>query len=510
LSLPPNRRPRRRRAGDGGADIATGATDSDDPRSAGYRSAGSRSAGSRWAGSAGALPHRLASSRALRGGRGGLGSPGRLVVAGFAVAVLAGTLLLMLPVARVGPGGAPPLVALFTATSAVCVTGLVVVDTPTYWTTFGQSVVLGLIQVGGFGIMTMASLLGLLISRRLGLASRLVAAAETKSVGLGDVRSVLVGVARISLLVEAVTAALLAARFALGYGEPLPRAVWLGVFHAVSAFNNAGFALWSDSLMAFAADPWVCVPIALAVILGGLGFPVIVEVWRQRRPGRWSLHTKTTLTMTALLLVVGSLVLTVAEWSNPGTLGPLPTPGKLMAGVFQGGVMPRTAGFNSLDVAAMNTGTWLVTDILMFIGGGSASTAGGIKVTTFAVLFAVIVAEVRGDPDVVLFDRRVPTAAHRQALSIALLGIAAVVVPTVLFAMTTPFSLDEVLFEVVSAFATVGLSTGITAALPWPHQLVLVLLMFVGRLGPVALASALALRGRDRLYRLPEGRPVLG
>ncbi len=437
-------------------------------------------------------------------------------MAGFALAVVAGTVLLMLPVARAGGGSAGLLRALFTATSAVCVTGLVVVDTPTYWSGFGQVVILVLIQVGGFGIMTLASLLGLLISHRLGLRSRLTAAAETKSLSLGDVRTVVVGIVRVSLAVEAVVAAVLAVRFATAYDEPFWRSVWLGVFHSVSAFNNAGFALYSDSLIGFATDAWICLPIVAALVVGGLGFPVLFELRRAyRRPLRGrartglSMHSKVTLWGTAVLLLCGTLFVLAAEWRNPGTLGPLSVPGKLLAGFVQG-AMPRTAGFNSVDIAQMNTGTWLGTDVLMFIGGGSAGTAGGIKVTTFFVLLFVIRSEVRGDDDSTAFGRRIPTGTQRQAMTVALLGIAAVVVPALVFAMTTPFSLDQVLYEVVSAFATVGLSTGITAQLPAPHQLVLVFLMFLGRLGPVTLATALALRHRERLYRLPEERPVIG
>jgi potassium uptake TrkH family protein len=436
--------------------------------------------------------------------------PAQAVVAGFAAAVLVGTGLLLLPVSKAGPGGAGVLEAFFTATSAVCVTGLIVVDTPTYWSGFGQVVILVLIQVGGFGIMTLASLLGLLVSKRLGLRARISAATETKSMKLGEVRTVVMGVAAISLATEVVVGLVLTARFVLGYGEPLGRALWLGTFHSVSAFNNAGFALYSDSLVRFVADPWICVPIAASVIVGGLGFPVLLELRRHyRRPSRLTMHSKVTLVGTAALLVAGALFMLVAEWSNPATLGSLDLRGKLLAGFFHG-VMPRTAGFNSLDVAAMNTGTWLGTDVLMFIGGGSAGTAGGIKVTTFFLLLFVIVSEVRGDEDTTVFHRRIPVAAQRQALSVALLGVAAVVGPSIVFALTTPFSLDEVLYEVVSAFATVGLSTGITADLPVPHQLVLVLLMFLGRLGPVTLATALALRQRERLYRLPEERPVIG
>lgn len=431
-------------------------------------------------------------------------------MAGFAAAVAVGTVLLMLPVSSEGPGGTSLLTALFTSTSAVCVTGLVVVDTSTHWSTFGECVVLALIQVGGLGIMTFASLLGILVWRRLGLRSRLTAAAETKAVGLGEVRSVVRGVVVTSLLFEAVTAAVLTLRFALAYDEQWPRAAYLGVFHSVSAFNNAGFALWSDSLTPFVTDPFICVPIALAVIAGGLGFPVWLELRRHlRQPRRWSMHTRMTLTATLVLLVAGSVFVTVNEWSNPATLGALDPPGRVLAGFFQG-VMPRTAGFNSLDYGEMRDGTLLGTEILMFIGGGSAGTAGGIKVTTFVLLLYVIWAEVRGEQDVEAMERRIGDRTVRQALTIALLSVAAVVLATFVLLELTTHPTRDVLFEAVSAFATVGLSTGITADLPGSAQLVLAALMFLGRLGPITLVSALALRERPTLHRLPEGRPILG
>jgi len=246
------------------------------------------------------------------------------------------------------------------------------------------------------------------------------------------------------------------------------------------------------------------------VIAGGLGFPVLLELRRNmRRPRGWSLHTKLTLGMTGVLLAGGAVFITATEWSNPGTLGPLETGARLLAGFFQA-VMPRTAGFNSVDVSQMHDGTLLGTMIMMFIGGGSAGTAGGIKVTTFVVLFFVIYAEVRGEPSVRAFDRRISDRVQRQALTIALLGVAAVVGATLAIMHLGRFSLVDTGFEVVSAFGTVGLSTGITGDLPPSAALLLTLLMFLGRLGPITLASAIALRDRQRLYELPEGRPIIG
>jgi len=454
---------------------------------------------------------RLGWHRVTRLTVGQLRRPGVVVLLGFASMVLLVTVLLMLPVAHERGVTTSFREALFTATSAVCVTGLIVVDTPTYWSTFGEIVILSGIQFGGFGFMTSASLLGLLVARRMGLRTRVLTAAETRTLGVGDIRRVIRGVAVISFTVEALTAALLMLRFWLGHGQSPAGAAYHGVFHAVSAFNNAGFALYSDNLIGFATDPFICLPIAAAVIIGGIGFPVIFELRRELgTPRLWSVHTKTTVLTTALLLVGGTVAVTAFEWRNPGTLGPLSVPEKLLVGFFQGGVQPRTAGFNSLDYAQVHETSLLVTDGLMFIGGGSGGTAGGIKVTTFMLLLFAILAEVRGDPTVDAFGRQVPTSVLRQALSVALLGVALVGSATLALLAVSGLDLDRVLFEAASAFGTVGLSTGITAALPPAGQYILIALMFIGRIGPITMASALALKERHKLFRLPEERAIVG
>jgi Trk-type K+ transport system membrane component len=433
-----------------------------------------------------------------------------LVVLGFAVAVVVGWGLLMLPAATETGRSAGAITALFTATSAVCVTGLVIVDTGGHWSGLGEVIILGLIQAGGFGIMTVASLLGLLMARRLRMRLQLGTQAETKTLGVGDVRRVVLGVLRISLLVEAAVAVVLAWRFADGYGEPWSRAAYLGLFHAVSAFNNAGFGLHADSLMRFVGDPLICLPIVAAIIIGGLGFPVLLELRRGlRTPRKWSLHTKITLGMTVLLLGGGWLLITAAEWTNAGTLGRLGFGEKLLAG-FTTAVMPRTAGFNSVDLSRMHDVTLLINDMLMFIGGGSGGTAGGIKVTTFALLGFVILAEVRGEPSVHALGRRLPDGTQRQALTIALLSVGLVTACTLMLLALTPFTLNQVLFEVTSAFATVGMTTGITAQVGTAGHVILVALMFIGRLGPITAAAALALRERTRRYELPEERTIVG
>ncbi|GAA4906301.1 potassium uptake TrkH family protein [Stackebrandtia albiflava] len=436
--------------------------------------------------------------------------PARVVPMVFLGAVLVGTALLLLPIARQGDAEAPVVTALFTATSAVCITGLAVVDTAGYWSWFGEGVIASLIQLGGFGIMTMASLLGLVVAGRLGLRERLVAQAENKTLGLGDVRQVMIRVAVMSISVELILAIILFARFRFAYDYEFGEAVWHGVFHSVSAFNNAGFALYPDSLEGFVTDPIVMLPIALAVIIGGIGSPVILELSRRmRHPSRWSVHTKLTILGTAILLPLGFVAYLVFEWNNPATMGPLGFGDKLSAAFFSS-VMPRSAGYNAIPMGEVQPETQMITMALMFIGGGSASTAGGIKVTTFILLAFVIWAEIRGEPDVSVFGRTIPHAVQRQALTIALLGVAAVASGTVVLELTTEFPMNDVMFETVSAFGPVGLSTGITPDLPPVSQLVLVVLMFTGRVGTVAVGTALALRSRRRRFSYPEDRPIVG
>ncbi|WP_020524715.1 TrkH family potassium uptake protein [Catelliglobosispora koreensis] len=437
--------------------------------------------------------------------------PSRALVGGFAAAIAVGTLLLWLPVS-VESGESPHLVdALFTSASAVCVTGLVTVDTASHWSTFGEVVIMGLIQVGGLGIMSLATLLALLISGRLGLQGRLLAQAETKTMRPADVRRVLRRVLAFTAATEAVVAVVLAGRFWLGYDMPFGLAVYRGVFHAISAFNNAGFALWPDSLIGFQNDAWILVTIALAVILGGLGFPVVFELARQwRRPSRWTVLTRITVIVTTCLLTFGFIVITAAEWNNPGTLAASGGTGdRLLNGMFAA-VMPRTAGFNAIDIAALTPESLLAHNMLMFIGGGSASTAGGIKVTTFGLLAYVIWAELRGEPDVGVGRRAVPADLQRQALAIALIGVGAVAVASLALVSMTHHAVDKVVFEAISAFGTVGLSTGITADMPRAAHVLLAILMFAGRVGPLTLGTALALRQRARRFQLPEERSIVG
>ncbi len=424
-----------------------------------------------------------------------------------------GTLALLTPVAvaegAAPDGGTPLVVAVFTATSAVCVTGLVVVDTGTYWSAAGQAAILVMIQVGGFGISTLATLLALLLRRRLGLRSRLATGAATRSTP-AEARSVLAGIVRITLLVEGVVAVALSLRFLLGYDMPLRRALWYGVFHAVSAFNNAGFALPEDNanLVPYATDEWVTVPVMVAVVLGGIGFPVIFEVLR-RTGLPWRVSTRLVLLGTAVLLVGGTALYLVLEWENAETYAGLAGADRVWVALFMS-VSARTAGFNVVDYADLDDGSLFLTTLLMFVGGGSGGTAGGIKVGTLMVLVAAVVAEGRGDPDAEVFGRRISPAVIRQALAVIGISGAVISTATVWLLAVTDAGLAPALFEVVSAYATVGLSTGITDDLPPGGDWVLVTCMFLGRIGPTTAVAALALRERGRLYRMPETHPLVG
>ncbi len=439
-----------------------------------------------------------------------LGNPTRVLIATFAGLIAVGTLLLWLPVSAAAGRRTGLVDALFTSTSAVCVTGLSVVDTETHWSGFGKVVILLLIQLGGLGIVTLATVVFLTLSDRIGIGHLRALSAEIGVEGFHDLSRLVRLIVVLTLASEAFFATVLALRFWITYDYGIGRALAHGTFHAVSAWNNAGFALYSDNLNRFVTDPVVTFAICGAIVVGGLGFPVLRVIGRHRlRVDRWSLHAKLTVATTAVLLVAGTSAFLLFEWENAETMGSLAIHEKVNASIFQG-VQPRTAGFNSVDVGALEDESLLTTMVLMFIGGGSASTAGGMKVTTFALLGFVMWAEVRGDRDVTVFRRRMPEAVQRQALTVALAGVGLVVAATVALISTHDFGLEASAFEAISALGTVGLSTGVTGAYEATGKLVLVGLMFLGRLGPITLAAALVLRSHPNLYRFPEDRPLIG
>ena len=420
-------------------------------------------------------------------------APARLALFTFAGVVAIVAALLLTPFATADGRRAPFVDALFTAVSAVSVTGLSTVETGSYWSTSGQVVILAGIAIGGLAVMTLAALLGLAVSRRLGLTERMLAATESRTPRLGEVGSLLRVVVIASTAVEGAIAAVLFPRF-LALGESTGNALWHSVFYGVSAFNNAGFAPTTEGLPVHLGDWWVAAPIALGALIGSVGFPVILDLGRHpRSPRFWSLHTKLTLAASFAVLGGGALVIGIGEWNNPATLGSQSLPSKVLSTLFVS-VNARSGGFSTIPVGGMHEPTWLITDALMFVGGGSASTAGGIKVTTLAVMLLAIVAEARGHRDIEAFHRRIPKGMLRIAVAVTLASATIVLLGTMLLLAITGRRLDEVLFEVISAFSTCGLSTGITPDLPDAGKYLLSVIMFVGRTGSMTLAAALALR----------------
>lgn len=428
----------------------------------------------------------------------------QMLALAYALLVVLGTLLLKLPAARTLP--LSWLDAFFTSTSAVTVTGLAVADTGTHFTFFGQLVILLLIQLGGLGLMTFAVLLLTALGVSVGLPQRVVLREELGQSSLHNLVKLAGLVLRIALVVEAIGAVLLAYPFTRDLG--LWPGIWAAVFHSVSAFNNAGFALWPDSLVRYVGDPVVNIVIAAQFILGGIGFIVIGDIWQKRTWRRLTLHSKLMLGGSAVLILWGWLVIAVLEWTNPGTLGPLSFGGKLLASFFQG-VSPRTAGFNTVDIGAMHDPTALVVILLMLVGGGSTSTAGGIKVTTFIVLVLTMIAFFKRRTALHIFGRTLGFESVFRVM--ALTAVSLLIVMTAIFAISISHdgTIFDLGFEVASAFGTVGLTRGATSELDTFGQCLIMAVMFIGRVGPLTLGFLLATRSVPRV-RYPEGQVFLG
>ncbi len=438
-----------------------------------------------------------------------LASPARTAMIGFVLLAALFTGLLCLPVSLNDPSQHSLADAVLVAVSAVCVTGLSSVTMQEHWSPFGMGVITVAIQVGGLGILTAASLLGMAMSKRLGVRQRLMAAQATGTSQLGRVGSLLRAVLTTMIAAEVVVAALLLPRF-LARGEGSGEALWHSVFYAISSFNNAGFTIHDGGGAAFADDPWILAVLATSVFVGSLGFPVIFVMsifWRS--PRSWDLHAKLTLSTSVLLVLGGWILLLVFEAANPATLGFRGWFDTAGESLFLS-VMSRSGGFSTVDIAELSDSSRVLLDMLMFVGGGSGSTAGGIKVTTLAVLGLAALAEARGLVDTTAFNRRIAPSTIRLAVSVLLAGATIVAIGTMVLLAVTDEPLDDALFEVVSAFATCGLSMGVTERSTDAGLYVLSALMLVGRLGTITLASALSERSQKRRFRYAEERPIIG
>jgi Trk-type K+ transport system membrane component len=444
------------------------------------------------------------------------------------------TLLLMLPIASAKGEITPLADALFTAVSAICVTGLTTLDMATHWSPFGHTVVFLGLQTGGIGVMTLATILAVIASKRLGLSVRKMMAGDVDAsrlhdpegqdspgIRLSEVKGLLKTVFISVLVIELVLAAIIVPRLIFWGLDPVT-ALWQGGYLAVSAFTNTGFVPLLDGLSPFVNDPIMVFTIGIGVFLGSIGFPVIyavaralktVRLRRLRRTwdhARLGIHAKLTLTTTTILLVVGALAIGALEWGNEKTLGSQAGVNRPMSALFIS-MMSRSGGFSTIDTAEMGGATLLVLDMLMFVGGGSASTAGGIKVTTLAVLFLAAFAEARGNQDIVAYERSIPSNTVRLAVSVVLWAASIVAISTILILRITDAPLDRVLFDVISAFATCGLSAGLTTnELPDAAKYVLSATMLLGRVGTVTLATALSGTHRHTVYRRAKERPIVG
>lgn len=449
-------------------------------------------------------------------------SPSRFAIMVYVGLILIFTGLFSLPIAA-SDGQVTPLAdALFTAVSTICVTGLATVDMATHWSPFGHVVVFVGVQIGAMGVLTLASILGLVISRRLGLRAKLMAASDTnplrshagpvnegQTVQLGQIGSLLRVVALSTLVIEAVVAILLYPGMLLS-GIEWNVALWEAPFYAAMSFTNTGFTPNPEGLSVFADNYWVLLVLMGSVFLGSIGFPVIFalrkELWHLRR---WPLHTKLTLITTTTLFFIGGLIFIALEFNNPLTLGRLDAADTTMQAFFLS-AMTRSGGFAILDMTELNGSSQVVVMMLMFVGGGSASTAGGIKVTTLAVIALAVWSEAKGRTSNQVFGRRIPSDVLRVALSVLAWGSTIVAVSTVIILQITKADVVNVLFDVISGFATVGLSTGLTEDLPAAGKYVLAVTILMGRVGTVTLAAAVAATSRSQLYSLPVERPIVG
>ncbi|MFJ9289339.1 TrkH family potassium uptake protein [Bacillus halotolerans] len=431
-------------------------------------------------------------------------SPPQVLAIGFFLTIIIGSLLLKLPISTAKP--LSWIDALFTAASATTVTGLAVVDTGTEFTVFGQTVIMGLIQVGGLGFMTFAVLIVMILGKKIGLKERMLVREALNQPTIGGVIGLVKVLFLFSISIELIAALILSIRLVPQYGWA--SGLFASVFHAISAFNNAGFSLWPDNLMSYVDDPAVNLVITILFITGGIGFTVLFDILKNRRFKAFSLHTKLMLAGTFVLNIAATLIIFILEYSNPGTLGSLHLPDKLWASYFQA-VTPRTAGFNSVDFGSMREGTIVFVLLLMFIGAGSASTASGIKLTTFLVILMSVIAYLRGHKETVIFRRTIKYPIIIKALAVSVISLFIVFIGIFALTITEQAPFIQVVFETFSAFGTVGLTMGLTPELTTAGKCIIIAIMFIGRIGPLTFVFSFAKTEKSNI-RYPDGEVFTG
>ncbi|WP_413381843.1 TrkH family potassium uptake protein [Alkalihalobacillus sp. 1P02AB] len=436
-------------------------------------------------------------------------SPPQLIILIFILLILVGSILLSLPISSKGEA-IPWLDALFTATSAVCVNGLVVIDTGASFSTFGQVVIMILIQIGGLGFMTLGVIIAILLGKKIGLRQQLVLQQTTQSNSRHGLVRLCLYIVLIAFAFELVAVTILTLRWVGDMG--FQQAIYYALFHSVSAFNNAGFALWSDSLSGYLNDPIVNLTIIMLFIFGGLGYIVIVELFQKRSWRKFSLHTKVVLVTSGILILSGFSLLFLLESWNPATFGNMSWGERVSAALFQS-TTPRSAGFNTIDIGSMLSSSQLLIIILMFIGASSGGTGGGIKTNTFVVLVLATLNTFRGGGQIHAFKRKIANETVMRALAVVTSSLACVLFVALLLTITEDMLEEhflEVLFEATSAFSTTGLSMGLTSELSPVGKIIVIFTMFVGRLGPLTLAYALAKKKRTSKIGYPEDHVLIG
>ncbi|AYV72650.1 MULTISPECIES: TrkH family potassium uptake protein [Niallia] len=426
-------------------------------------------------------------------------NPPQILIFVFLAFTLLGTMLLKMPLATTGTITWTD--ALFTSTSAMTVTGLAVIDTGGSFTLFGEIVILCLIQVGGLGIMTFAVLIFMTLGRKIGFKERLLIQQALGQTSIGGIIKLAKQLFLFSITLETIAAVLLAIRWVPEMGWQ--KGVYAAIFHSISSFNNAGFSIWPDNLSRYVADPVVNIVISLLFIIGGIGFTVIFDLWKKSEFKKLTLHTKIMVVGTIVINVVAVLLVFGFEYDNPQTLGDLSWSGKIQAAYFQG-VVPRTAGFNTVDIGGLNESTLFFMILLMFIGAGSGSTGGGIKLTTFLAMVFSVLSFLRNKEDIVIFNRSIDDRTVVKSLAITIISLFVIFVAIFILDITEKDArFLAIVFEVVSAFGTSGLSMGLTSTLTMAGKFVIVLVMFVGKIGPLTLAFSLAKPNKSKI-RFPK------
>jgi trk system potassium uptake protein TrkH len=436
--------------------------------------------------------------------------PNQVIILGFAFIIVLGTIFLALPISSSTGVSIGLIDALFTSTSAVCVTGLVVLETGSGFSLFGQIIILILIQIGGLGFMIYGVYIAILLGKTIGLKERKLVQVSTKSISSQSFVKLVRTIFIIAFILETIATAVLTIRW---YGEMgLSNAFYHALFHTISAFNNAGFVLWSDSLSGYASDPTVNIVISSLFIITGLGFTVLLDLYKKSSWKSLSLHSKIVISMSTLLTVVGFLVILIMEFLNSATLGSMSWGERLWTAYFQS-VTPRTAGFNTIHIGSMMVATQFFIILLMFIGASTGGTGGGIKTNTFVILVASLWGNLRGKKEIELYQKRIANETILRAVIVVLASFVLVALVTLLLSITeniTDHSLLAILFEATSAFGTVGLSMGLTSDLSTPGKVIIIITMFIGRLGPLTFAYALSQRKFANIKGDKEGKVLIG